>query len=390
MSHNVVSGLITVDNHWGATDPKQFHEELKICQIDKIRHLKQLDFYIIGGDTFDSKEYLASPTVKEFLLFMSELIDVTEPLNTQIRIILGTRTHDAMQLDTLDIIFNQLSACNRIKFINTVHEELLCGINLLYIPEEYVVDQDLYYEDYFSKHYDIIIGHGMVDAIWYAKNRDPNLTKQTTAPVFNVDELCKIGNYVYFGHVHEHKSYGSNKRFKYVGPITRWEFDKTWDCGYYLVDYDTTTNVMWEDFIINEHAPVLSTTGVSIKENMPIDQINQLIHTKIDSLMKRSDKTKLIVCIDMSLSTSNMIKDFIITNFGNVSRLYLTIKAISQEDDMQGISSNDITEKMKEKPYLYNTSLDHEERIAAFIRKNAGSNISLDVISDVIYRKEKR
>lgn len=377
----LITGIIAVDQHWGATDPEKYRHELDVCLFDRIQHMKKLDFIMFGGDTFDMKEYVSSDTFKYVLMFIDDLLKKTEHLNTQLVFIEGTRTHDSLQLDTLKIIFNDILGSDRIKFVSTVSEDVIGDMKILYIPEEYVANHETYYEEYFRKHYDMILGHGITDKIWYA-NRDKSvdLNHHTTAPIFKVDELCNIANYIYFGHIHEHRSYGKDNRFTSVGPSTRWEYGKEWDCGFYIVEYDTQSCLMEAEFVVNELAPKLITKALVVKSTDTVDDVDQ----SLDNLLNRwkdADGLRIVVTIPNNIENFSSIRDFIITKIGqhqNV-KLVLKIDEIVTEDETVTSDELKVTEKV-----LESTKTPIENQIANFIQYKRGENISVEYIKEVL------
>lgn len=387
--NNVVSLIVSADWHIGATDPYRFKNELISMVKDVLIEKKHLDLFVVAGDIFDMKEYLSSNSVKVFFLIMIELLELTKEYNTEFRFIEGTRTHDAMQLDTLDIIFCKLMSIPRIKFYSEVTKEELLGLNILYIPEEYVIDSNLYYKEFFSKKYDFIFGHGNTDLMWYKKKEKE--IKGASAPVFKANELSEIAKYSYFGHFHYRVEAGIDKRFKSIGPVSRWEFGKDGDCGFYYVEYDTKSNIGIEEYIENIYAPILPTTILNIKKDYDLETLNKKIKTKIDSVKEDADKVRLIVNIDTSLQNFIMMRDFILSSYGSVDKLTLLIKLIGESDiESTEESMEENINSIEEKPYLYDKSMNDESRIAAFIRKKYDVNISLENISEVIQKKDSK
>lgn len=388
---NIVSLMISADWHLGATDPYRFRLELIRKVKETLKRHKSLDLFVVAGDTFDMKEYLSSEVVKVFFLIMADLLELTEPFNTLFRIEEGTRTHDAMQLDTLDIVFSRLLNTDRVKFIQEVETESLLGLKVLYVPEEYVSGMD-YYKEYFEgQHYDFIFGHGMTDLMWYMKGQNEKLEKQTSAPVFEVESLCKLANYIYFGHVHYHMCAGPDKRFKSIGPVTRWEFDKDKDCGFYYTEYDCTTGVAMEEFVVNEYAPILPTVAISLTKDYTLDKLNQLVTSKLKSVEDTADRTRLLIVLDTSVPSYLMMRDFILSSYGNLPNVKLVMKL--NEPSEESKESDDVKpmeDLAEEKPYLYDKTMRDESRIAAFIKKKGGVNIPLENILDVISPKTNK
>lgn len=392
MNGNVISLMVSADWHLGATDPARFKLEL-LKTINKALHKhKSLDLFVVAGDAFDMKEYFSSDTVKTFLQIMIDLLELTEPYGTLFRFIEGTSTHDAMQLETLEIIFNQVLKSSRIRFIHTVETETLLGLNILYVPEEYIADSEVYYKTAFSRHYDFMFGHGMTDLMWYMRKQKNDIDKLTSAPVFEVSKLCEVAQYTYFGHVHYRMESGPDKRFKSLGPVSRWEFGKEQPCGLYYVTYDKKTNVAFEEFVENEYAPILSTTAVSVDIDYDLGELQKTIKRRLDRVVGNSDRTRLVVVMDSTLETFIVMRDFILASFGNIPNVNLVLKILSKDDTKESTADDTepIINKIEEKPYLYDKSMQDEMRIASFIKKKAGVNISVEDILSIIHPKDAK
>ena len=385
---NVISLMISADWHIGATDPYRFKKELMTLVKDTLHEKKRLDLFVVAGDTFDMKEYLSSDSVKVFFLIMAELLEITKEYNTEFRFIEGTRTHDALQLSTLKIVFENLLQNKRVKFIEEVTKEEILGLKILYIPEEYIEDDKIYYKDYFNDYYDFIFGHGNTDLMWYMK--DVKKTKQFSSPVFKSSELLNISNYIYFGHFHYRIESKESDKFKSIGPVSRWEFGKEGDCGLYYTMYDITSNLGIDEYIKNIYAPVLTTISFNIKKYYELEELNKEIKRRIDRVKDNSDKIRLIVNIDTTVKDYITMRDFILNAYRNVDNLTLIIKLIGNEEDISENQSNVNSEYIEEKPYLYDKSMHDEAKIAAFIRKKEGVNISLENILDVITKKDNK
>jgi hypothetical protein len=380
----------------GATDPYRFRLELLRMVDHKLKQSKSLDLFVVAGDIFDMKEYFSSDTLKVFFLIMKELLEMTKDYGTQFRFIEGTRTHDAKQLETLDIIFTQLMNNDRIKIFSEVNEESVLGLDILYIPEEYVIDSELYYKPYFMKHYDFIFGHGPTDLMWYMnKTNSEPVEKHSAATVFKADDLCKVAQYSYFGHFHYNIASGIDGRFKSIGTVSRWEFDKDGKCGFYYVEYDTTTKLAIEEYVQNEYAPILPTVAFSIKKDYDLEDLKKKIMERLNKVKDTADKTRLIVTINPSLNTFIVMRDFVLASFGNIPNVKLMLKATNPDTESESTNeskSSPISEEqlMEERPYLYDKSMQDEAKIAAFIKKKAGANISLENILEVINPKDSR
>lgn len=370
----MLDGIIIADPHFGAINPIRFMKELDSCLFVRLNHMKKLDVFIIAGDLFDMKEYSSSETFRTVLEFLYKVLSHTEKLNTKIVILKGTRTHDDLQLYTLETIFKN---CSRMKFVHSVEEDIINDVSFLYIPEEYVVDQTLYYKEYFEKHYDFVIGHGMIDKIWYAK--DSKRKGMSSAPVFDVEQLCSIANYCYFGHVHEHKAYGKNKRFKYVGPLTVWEYDKK-DCGFYIFQYDKTTELTKEIYVENDMAQVLKTFPISVSEDISMEELVNKVQMALDS---DYDGLKIIIRIKSSSPIYIQAKNYLITKIGLYEKAHLNF-IVDEDNDAETEEEKSVREKTEKlHDALFTTTLNDDVAIAEFIKNKEGKNISLDRIKEV-------
>lgn len=395
MKHQILSVMVSADWHLGATDPYRFRHELLELVKRVIRQKKKIDLFVVAGDTFDMKEYFTSDTITSFFLIMKELLEVTEPLKTQFRFIEGTRTHDAKQLVQLQNIFDMMTVPgnSRVSFIHEVTTEIFNGADILYLPEEYVVDSDLYYRGYMSHHHDFIFGHGPTDLMWYMKKEGEQPEKHNHATVFKADDLCKAAHYSYFGHFHYNIAAGIDKRFKSIGTVSRWEFDKDGKCGLYHVEYDLSTNVAVEEYIENDLAPIMPTVAFVIKENYELSEISKRISEKLSKIQDFADKTRLIVTIYSSLDNFIVMRDFVLASFGNIPNVKLMLKVVSESnaETTEEVSPEEAERiALEERPYLYDKSMRDESRIAAFIKKKADVNISLESILDVIRPKDNR
>lgn len=367
----MLDAIIIADPHFGAIPVPKFKVELDKCLFNRLNHMKKLDMFIIAGDLFDMKEYSTSEVFKSVIEFLDRILMMTEKLGTKVVVLKGTRTHDDYQLTTLELIYNS-KGHDRIKFIHSVTEDEVDGVRFLYVPEEYILDQDEYYKEYFSKKYDILIGHGTIDSIWRSRKQKRN--DIMSAPVFNVEELLSVANYCYFGHEHMHKAYGKHKRFKYVGPMTVWEYDKT-DAGYYIIHYSPENGLCREEYIENENAQVLIERTMDIDNSTTIDQVMSQLESIIDS--GPYDGLKVKVTIDGKSPISVQAKNYIITKISLYSNVVYDISVRESEDIESG-------EEYEEEYHSINENqMPDDSAIAEFIKSKNGKDISLDIIRKV-------
>lgn len=385
---NIISFIVLADLHWGAMDVEQFNREVELSLFDRLKKTGNVDCIFIAGDLFDMKETFPSRTVKRVFKFLVQLMDYAD----DVFIIEGTRGHDALQTMTLDLIFKETPYKDRIHFYDKVATITYNDTSILFLPEEYIGDASDYYKSYFSDHFDIVIGHGMVDKIWYAKNaaeREKEREKSTgeqmlSVPVFSVDELCSVGEYIYFGHVHTNVAYGKHKRFKYVGPLTRWEFDNEDKVGYYRVEYDHHTKKAIEEFIPNNYARLLVTDTIEILEDYEPKDIRSMLSESIDRASS-VDKLRVKVTMKKGLPSFELMKDTITTTLRTIPNVYVTFNFINSD-------KVEVKETMEERNLRIQQYVNtpEDERIQNWVKERRNITVSLETVWDVIGYKNNK
>ena len=143
--------LVVGDIHFGYYPPELLYKEFQLI-IDIINN-NDIDCVIIAGDYYDTKLSMASAHSVYSIKAFSDLIKTCEELNIKVRQIKGTNSHDPEnQLKNLAQIANR-SKCDYRLILTVDEEELIPGMNVLYIPEEYMEDSKEYYKEYFEKKY---------------------------------------------------------------------------------------------------------------------------------------------------------------------------------------------------------------------------------------------
>lgn len=308
----------------------------------------------------------------------------TEDWGTEIIIIEGTRTHDNLQINNLVGLFSMSTLDARVTGYTHTQPIDLNGVNVLLVPEEYVTDQESYYGRFFKddSKYDIIIGHGMVDKIWYAKKNKESqseLTKHMSAPVFKVDDLLNHCTKCYFGHVHMNRQYGDGNRFTYIGPYTKWEFGTTTKAGFYHVKINIDTREVTDTFVENTSAKNYPTVALRIDKPITLTELNDKVDTLIASVyanVSNVGKVRLIVTLSQKVDTWQTIKDFLISKCGDMANL----KFILQLEEKDSEPDDTVTEMDGSKSYIFDHSIEISRRIQAFIKNKSGRDIPLEII----------
>lgn len=251
---------IIADLHFGAQSPKQLYSELEAGFLDFIKD-RYLDMIVIAGDFYNSVISLNSQTSIIAFKFMNELIKICETNGIRyVRILEGTLSHDNFQIRN----FSMYEANKKVdvRIITTVRSEILEGMNILYIPEEYMEDPKTYYDKYFNvpkKYYDFIFGHGMFKEVSFVSDDGENAISQ--APVMDsklIGSICK--GPIFFGHIHTPTIIRNH--IYYVGSYSRWVYGQEEDKGFYICVYDTDSYRYMIEFIVNRNTRRFDTVKV--------------------------------------------------------------------------------------------------------------------------------
>lgn len=253
-------GLFMADIHIGSMPYKDTFDAISYIKDMLKAYTKDgpLDFIIIGGDYFDKQLYANDPFIKLAQKLMIYIIISARV----IRIVNGTSSHDCNQYGLFDTLEEDIPLLSKIpydfKVITTVsEEELLPGLHVLYVPEEYVFDKEEYYKDYLSedKHYDYIFGHGVIkEAFPYIKHSKTVEKNRRRAPEFEAGELFdRVRGHVIFGHYHIHSEYYDDK-VSYSGSLFRWKQGEEEDKGFYYLEASPEEENYYKLFVVNDTA----------------------------------------------------------------------------------------------------------------------------------------
>lgn len=277
-------GVVISDVHVGAIDDSKLSKEMKDVFIHDIYLDKQLDFIIIDGDWFDRKFYLNEPSTATAMILMEAICRRGVP----VRVVYGTSSHEAGQYGVFEHAMTEINPNFKVIY-NVCEEELLPGLHVLYIPEEYIEDKRSCYKDYLynGSKYDFIFGHGVIQEAMTMAARSVTKQKQTRAkaPVFSSAELanaCK--GLVFFGHYHINTNI-DDKVF-YVGSYSRWIHGEEEPKGFYRFTADTDKEVYGFEFIENIYAEKYTTLHYGYRSKIfqsqeefmkEMDKIDELI-----------------------------------------------------------------------------------------------------------------
>lgn len=273
--------LLFADIHIGSIkDTKYFYKTITDI-IEKEIIFTHTDMIVILGDYFDKLFKDNDEYTSLAINIMSFLIRACIREDTKIRIIYGTESHEMNQYQ----LFNYHVTSNDIDFkiFDTVTEENINGVNILYVPEEYIDAKEKHYKEYLysDKKYNFIFGHGIIiEGMPKASenNMDPN-NKEKQVPRFKTGELSNASDICVFGHYHTFTDLGNN--VYYLGSLFRDSFGEEDPKGYGIIDNKNGEYKF--TFIENTEAIIYKTYSY---------EIDNSIYTDPNSIIKEINKIK--------------------------------------------------------------------------------------------------
>lgn len=374
------------DIHFGAVAPNQLYTELREEFLDFIKE-RYLDMIVITGDFYHSVLSLNSQSAMKSFTFMKELVTICEENGIRyVRIIEGTLSHDNFQI--LNFSMYQNSSTINFKIITTVDTECIEGMNILYIPEEYIEDPKDYYKMYFDvpkKYYDFIFGHGMFKETSFIKDDGENVISK--APIFDsklMVSICK--GPIFFGHIHTPQIIRNH--IYYVGSFSRWVYGEEGDKGFYLCVYDTDTSQYAVEFIINKKAKRYDTIKIFLdKYNKPIEDLIQFAKEF------KKDNLRIQLIVESGEKDYSYDISFLKEYYTGKQGYKLDIV-----DKREKLRREQVEEKVNrlltEYNFIFDNSLPVETKIHKFIKRKYKKDVSEEIIKDLlnlnIKNKDKR
>lgn len=390
------NGIVISDLHFGAFDTKILKNELYEVFIKYLYSLKKIDFIVISGDYFDHKLYLNDRTSDYSLTFMDTLINIAKDYNCPIRIIYGTESHECNQYNIFSVYENDPSVDFNIVY-TICDEELRNGLNVLYIPEEYIYSKKEYYKEYFDEanKYDYIFGHGViVEAMNFLKNRkteEKESSKRRKVPHFGVKELihpCK--GQVFFGHYHINTNI-DDKVF-YVGSYSRWIFGEDEPKGFYHITCDTEKSKYKAKFIENSLARKFITYNYGYSSHV-IDSEESLIK----ELEKRDKATEIsngdCVRYIFNIPENYPNPEFIMRILNERYKFNDSIKVKvvnGYVEKKKKVNKKRLNDVLEEYPMIFDKSVKIEDKIVYYIKKHLERDIPLDKVKEYLYDESKK
>ena len=374
------TGLLLADIHIKAQDYQQTYKEYKF--LEKYLENKRYDYCIILGDFFDRKIYSYEDYIELAYMYMALLIKHCE----KVRVVYGTKSHENDQYEIFNfledhIMYKLIPDCQKIDFkvIKTVQsEELFPDLNVLYLPEEYILDKKEYYKNYFDKKYDYVFGHGVIqevmsNAVRHIDKKIDKLKVRKKPAVFTTSELKEIcKGQVYFGHYHIHTNI-SDKVF-YVGSFCRFCHGEEEPKGFYEVIKDKKYS---NSFIENIEAKKYVTIKYGYKDKIFSDE-EKLLET-IKSIPKKKelagiDELRVIFNIPENYEKSEFLINLLNERFKFMEDIKIEVVNGYVELKKQA-NKEQIKEVFDKYDIIFDKNESDENKIAFFIKEKNGKDI---------------
>lgn len=376
-------GLVLADLHFGAVDASDMRNELRANLLNVLETRCFFDFIIIAGDYWDKKVFLNDRASDNGLWLMQRLTQYTKC----IRIIYGTESHEVDQYHIFSI-FENLKGLD-FKIIQAVcEEELLPGLQVLYLPEEYIKDKNEYYKEFFNNKnkYDYIFGHGVIaEAMTMVKReKKKSETESRLKPaVFTTTDFkkCCKGE-VYFGHYHVHSVI--QDWVHYVGSFTRWIHGEEEPKGYYEITCDLEEDEKYSsEFHENYDAPKYKTYTFGYEHEIfsSDDMIDNYLKS-LRNLVNTNDFKKVKFVFNIPEDYSN--PEFFMNSMRENFRDYPTVQCDFVNGYIAKKKSTDekvLTEIVDKYDYLLNRNLSVGEVLNTYIKDKNGKEITGDKIT---------
>lgn len=371
--------LVVGDIHFGYYPPELLYKEFKLI-INTIED-NAIDCVVIAGDYYDTKLSMSSAHAVYSVKAFYDLIKTCEELGVKVRQIKGTNSHDPEnQLKNLAQIANS-SKCDYKLFLTVDEEEIFPGMNVLYIPEEYMENSEEYYKDYFNKKYQLIFGHGMFEETNFSsKNKFQTMKKY---PIFNstkMEDICE--GPIVFGHIHTAQRI--RNRIQYTGSLVRSRFGEEEAKGFYIVDFDSETKQCEFEFIENELTMKYDT--IEIQPNNPVFSLlinEQIAYFKNLVDTYKRDYLRIKISTPDDMVNSNTFIDTMNVVFNDMKNVKIQIIENSKVK-----LDNELKEKvnllMDKYGFIFDKSVGYDEKIREFIKLKTGREISLERIRSLI------
>lgn len=309
--------------------------------------------------------------------FFSELIKLVRYKKIALRVLQGTRSHDLNQLQ----IFKHYEEDITLDFqiIETAQLDELCGLNVLYLPEEYPENDEEYYLDYKQNEYDIIFSHGTWDFL-AQPGQIENAKKSThSAPVFIWKEWKQTipNGFISSGHIHGRNVYST--KIYYSGSFSRWNYGERSAKGFTYIEFDKENSKYKVEFIDNNLAPKYEVFSVKELE-IDLDTTECLvIQEMLDAQIGDSETDHLRIDLSgLSKEKIEILKEY----YGK--RPNVKIEVRDNRSVMLKESKESQKAEFEKYKYITKRQLPLNETIKRFCKEELNTDLELSKIDNIL------
>lgn len=346
--------------------------------LEKELVFNKTDAVVILGDYFHRLLKVNEDYTALAINIMSYLVRICKKNKIKIRLVYGTESHDSGQY----ILFNyHLTEPDLdFKIITTAtKEELFPGVNVLYLPEEYMLSKEDHYRDYLysDNSYDYIFGHGVISEGMPMLQFDPKpKSNEKHVPHFKSGELAEVSKICLFNHYHCYCDLGND--VYYLGSLFRDSFGEETPKGYGIIDNNKFTFIenkeayIYKTYEFNEDSEVYKNSENLIKE------IKRIKHENVEIFKgEKFGKIRLKFNIPQDIDTA--FKENIRSILFNDKHISLLMK----ESTADIIS--EIQETIDEEyDFILDNSLVITDKIHQYINKKYDNDMSLEELTKYI------
>lgn len=336
--------------------------------FDKELQYQKTDAVMILGDYFHRLLKVNENYTLLAMDIMSYLVTICKKNKIKVRIIYGTESHDSGQY----LLFNEYQKQLDFKVIYTVtEEELFPGVNVLYIPEEYMYSKEEHYKDYLysGKHYDYIFGHGVIVEGMPMVQFSKQSSEEKHVPYFKSGELAKVSKICLFNHYHVHTDLGDG--VYYIGSLFRDSFGEEEAKVYAIINGSELV------FVENREAYLFKT--YEFKEDDNVYQSKEaLVATIKDIKVEHADifSGERYGRIRLKFNLPHDIDDSFKENLRNILINDKNISILLKESN---IDLDEIKETLEtEYDFILDASLDITDKIHQYIQKKYDVELTMD------------
>ncbi len=372
--------LLLADIHIGSIKDINYVYNVTTDIIEKELVFQKTDLVVILGDYFDKLFKTNESYTALAINLMAYLVRCCKRSHIKIRMIYGTESHDMNQYQ----LFHPYITSDEVdlKIFDTVtEEETFPGVNILYIPEEYIFQKQEFYKNYLyaEKHYDYIFGHGIIeDGLPTNMVLDLAVPKsdEKQVPRFKSGEFSSISDITVFGHFHCYTDMGN--QIYYLGSLFRDSFGEEIPKGYGIIEDKQFT------FIENKEAYVFKTyefeptSDIYKSPNMIVNTIKKIKEENAEIFSnKKYGRIKLSFHIPTEISPT--FKETLRSLLFNEKLISITIKENIPEQNEE--EKDDIEDELE---FVLDNSLSIFDKMHQYISKITDYPMSLEALTSYI------